>query len=114
MPQCRDAWLAANYKPGMSAAELIEQYRSFGDDPFIVALPGVPVAAKFSGLELCGHTRAGDVRRALIFVSRDTLALLSCRDLNELGKLLLGKRHGRELQRYCIGHDEIETGDLVG
>jgi hypothetical protein len=48
---CRDvvdAWLAANYKPGMSSAELIEQYKSFGDDPFIVALPGAPAEAKFS------------------------------------------------------------------
>jgi hypothetical protein len=49
---CRDvvdAWLAANYKPGMSPAELIEQYKSFGDDPFIVTLPGAPAAAaKFS------------------------------------------------------------------
>jgi hypothetical protein len=43
-----DAWLAANYKPGMSAKELIEQYRSFGDDPFIVGLPGVPEQVKFS------------------------------------------------------------------
>jgi hypothetical protein len=48
---CRDVvdvWLAANYKPGMSSAELIEQYKSFGDDPFIVALPGAPAEAKFS------------------------------------------------------------------
>ena len=61
---CRDvvdAWLAANYKPGMNSAELIEQYKSFGDDPFIVALPGAPAEAKFSAwdyatrraLELC-------------------------------------------------------------
>jgi hypothetical protein len=43
-----DAWLAANYKPGMSSAELIEQYKSFGDDPFIMTLPGARVEAKFS------------------------------------------------------------------
>ena len=43
-----DAWLAANYKSGMSSAELIEQYKSFGDDPFIVVLPGASVEAKFS------------------------------------------------------------------
>jgi hypothetical protein len=43
-----DTWLAANYKPGMSSAELIEQYKSFGDDPFIVALPGAPAETKFS------------------------------------------------------------------
>ena len=52
-----DAWLAANYKPGMSAAELIEQYRSFGDDPFIVALPGVALEAKFSAWDYAA-TRA--------------------------------------------------------
>ncbi len=29
-------------KPGMTAAELIERYRSFGDDPFIVPINGAP------------------------------------------------------------------------
>jgi hypothetical protein len=52
-----DAWLAANYKPGMRSAELIEQYKSFGDDPFIVALPGACVEAKFSAWDYAA-TRA--------------------------------------------------------
>lgn len=29
--------LRHHFKPGMSAAELMSQYESFGDDPFIVA-----------------------------------------------------------------------------
>jgi len=34
-----DQSLAESYKPGMTAAELYDQYASFGDDPFIVAPP---------------------------------------------------------------------------
>jgi hypothetical protein len=35
------------HKPGMAVAELIERYRTFGDDPFIVPIDGSP-AVKFS------------------------------------------------------------------
>ena len=52
-----DAWLTANYKPGMSSAQLVEQYKSFGDDPFIVTLPGAPAEAKFSAWDYAA-TRA--------------------------------------------------------
>jgi len=55
-----DAWLAENYRPGMSPAELIEQYKSFGDDPFIVALPGAPAEAKFSAWDYAAE-RAQDL-----------------------------------------------------
>jgi hypothetical protein len=33
-----DAWLQENYKPGMTAEELEQGYKMFGDDPFV---PGV-------------------------------------------------------------------------
>ena len=36
-----DAYLESAYRPGMSAAELWDSYRSFGEDPFIRA-PGDP------------------------------------------------------------------------
>jgi hypothetical protein len=37
---CVDASLTHLCKRGMSAAELLDQYRSFGDDPFVIAPPG--------------------------------------------------------------------------
>jgi hypothetical protein len=43
-----DDWLAHNYKPGMAAVELYEQYTSFGDDPFIVTTHGADKAINFS------------------------------------------------------------------
>jgi hypothetical protein len=43
-----DACLEEAYTPGMTAVALLDQYRAFGDDPFIVATdPGVP-ACPFS------------------------------------------------------------------
>jgi hypothetical protein len=30
------------FKPGMSAAELFDHYKQFGDDPFIVVIDGAP------------------------------------------------------------------------
>jgi hypothetical protein len=42
-----DEDLGQIHKPGMSAAELIERYRTFGDDPFIVPIDGAP-AVDFS------------------------------------------------------------------
>jgi hypothetical protein len=35
-----DAWLVRNHKPSVTATELYEQYRSFGEDPFVVSPPG--------------------------------------------------------------------------
>jgi hypothetical protein len=43
-----DQSLADCYKPGMTAAELYDQYTSFGDEPFIMAPPGGPPGAIFS------------------------------------------------------------------
>lgn len=34
-----DEFLAAHYKPGMSAADLYAQYTGFGEDPFVVPQP---------------------------------------------------------------------------
>ena len=34
-----DSFLAAHYKPGMSAAELYKLYTGFGEDPFISGHP---------------------------------------------------------------------------
>ena len=43
-----DASLVGAYKAGMTAADLFDRYTSFGDEPFIVVLPGAPPAVKFS------------------------------------------------------------------
>jgi len=51
MAMCRqlvDSWLADHHKPGMTAAELYEQYSFFGDDPFIVGLEGSDERVPFS------------------------------------------------------------------
>jgi hypothetical protein len=32
-----DEWLALNHKPGITADALLSQYKSFGDDPYIIA-----------------------------------------------------------------------------
>jgi hypothetical protein len=32
-----DEWLALNHKPDMTADALLSQYKSFGDDPYIIA-----------------------------------------------------------------------------
>ena len=37
-----DAWLAHNYKLGMTAYELYEHYTSFGDEPFFFFPPTPP------------------------------------------------------------------------
>jgi hypothetical protein len=37
-----DRSLRESHKPGMTAAQLYDHYTSFGDEPFIVAPPGVP------------------------------------------------------------------------
>jgi hypothetical protein len=63
---CRRLVLASlleGYKPGMTGAELYDHYRSFGDDPFVVAPPGAS-SVTFSGweyardraAELCGKS----------------------------------------------------------
>jgi hypothetical protein len=46
--QIVDRSLQHLYKPGMTAAELYDQYTSFGDDPFIVPLGGGGAPARFS------------------------------------------------------------------
>ena len=43
-----DDFLVANHRPGMSAAELLELYHLFGEDPSVVPTPGegaVPFSA---------------------------------------------------------------------
>jgi hypothetical protein len=40
-----DEFLATNHKPGMSADELLAQYKGFGEDPFIM---GAGAASPFS------------------------------------------------------------------
>jgi hypothetical protein len=40
--------LAAVREPGMNAEQLYQQYTSFGDDPFIVALGDAPLDERFS------------------------------------------------------------------
>ena len=50
------------YRPGMTSAQLYDQYTSFGDDPFIVVLEGADPDARFSAWtyaagrsrEICG------------------------------------------------------------
>ena len=51
-----DDCLASEFKPGMSADELYDRYKLFGDDPFIVTMPGAETAA-FSAW-LYAHERA--------------------------------------------------------
>ena len=42
-----DEFLVSNYRPGMTAGELMEQYAFFGEDPFILAGDGtVPFSAR--------------------------------------------------------------------
>ena len=61
--QIVDKFLANAYKTGMTAAELYQQYTSFGEDPFIV---GGPPASDFRAWnyarqrceEICGKGRA--------------------------------------------------------
>lgn len=51
LAMCRqlvDRSLQEFYKPGMTAAELHEQYSFFGDDPFIVGLEGSDERVPFS------------------------------------------------------------------
>jgi hypothetical protein len=43
-----DQSLEASYKPGMTAAELLAHYASFGDDPFIVGPPSAGQSVPFS------------------------------------------------------------------
>ena len=43
-----DRSLAHLCRAGMTAAELYDEYTSFGDDPFIVALEGSDPTARFS------------------------------------------------------------------
>jgi hypothetical protein len=43
-----DRSLAGRRKPGMSADELYDIYKSFGEDPFIVALDDAPLGEHFS------------------------------------------------------------------
>jgi len=43
-----DFSLKEGYQPGMTAEALFGYYRSFGDDPFIVAIEGSDDGAKFS------------------------------------------------------------------
>lgn len=51
-----DEYLASALKPGMSAAELWESYRMFGEDPFIrsVRVPAVTFSAWSYAKERCG------------------------------------------------------------
>ena len=61
---CRRLVLASlleSYKPGMTAAELCDQYRSFGSDPFVVVPPGAGKVefsardyAREQAADLCG------------------------------------------------------------
>jgi len=44
--QCRrivDEYLESAFKPGMSAEQLWESYRGFGEDPFILSVNATPV-----------------------------------------------------------------------
>ena len=41
-----DEFLISNYRPGMTAAELHEQYAFFGEDPFIYTEGTVPFSAR--------------------------------------------------------------------
>ncbi len=43
-----DQWLENNYQPEMTAAELYNRYKDFGDDPFIV---GFDIPSRFSAWE---------------------------------------------------------------
>lgn len=58
-----DRFLAREYKPGMTAAALYEQYTSFGDDPFIVVVEGPNAGVLFSAWtyakERCGAICGG-------------------------------------------------------
>lgn len=43
----------SNFKPGMTARELFDRYKDFGDDPFIVAESGADI--RFSAWEYARH-----------------------------------------------------------
>jgi hypothetical protein len=53
-----DSSLRGSWKPGMSADDLYEQYVAFGDDPFIVAPPGVASAAALFSAHTYARERA--------------------------------------------------------
>ena len=48
-----DDFLTQNYRPGMSAAELLAAYQSFGEEPFIVPPP--PEDPSFSAWDYAGR-----------------------------------------------------------
>lgn len=51
-----DEFLIANYRPGMTAAELSAQYAFFGEDPFVVTGQGtVPFSARDYATERVKH-----------------------------------------------------------
>ncbi len=62
-----DEFLASALKPGMTAEALFSQYKSFGDDPYILGSsePGVPFSAwtyaELRCSELCGSQPASEV-----------------------------------------------------
>jgi hypothetical protein len=43
-----DRALAEEHRPGISAEQLYDRYRSFGEDPFITVLDGEDASARFS------------------------------------------------------------------
>ena len=60
--QIVDEYLESALKPGMSAEELWDSYKSFGEDPFIQSLGVAPV--RFSAWDYA-HGRCADLCRAV-------------------------------------------------
>ena len=60
--QIVDEYLESALKPGMSADELWDSYKSFGEDPFIQSLGVAPV--RFSAWDYA-HGRCADLCRAV-------------------------------------------------
>jgi hypothetical protein len=56
-----DRSLRASWKPGMSADDLYEQYVAFGDDPFIVAPPGVASGAALFSAHTYARERSATI-----------------------------------------------------
>jgi hypothetical protein len=46
-----DEYLLSAYQPGMTAESLYQSYVAFGEDPFILAVPGQGAAVLFSAWE---------------------------------------------------------------
>jgi hypothetical protein len=48
-----DDFLAANHRPGMTAGELLDAFKTFGEEPFIVPAP--PAGPSFSAWDYAGR-----------------------------------------------------------